>query len=121
MKGVRDNLALLVASLVMSGVVQAQDKSVLSHQGLVTNSIAGITLEMKTEPKLVLGSNTRMSGLLVDLIRPQQSWAMLNPSVAARDLPRPIPRYVPPVEAPHPINDDLAVHEPDFALLRLSF
>lgn len=116
MKAVRNSLTLLAASGVMAGAVQAQDKSALFHQGTGTDFAASITLEMKTEPTLVLGSSTPVSGLFVDLIRPQQTWAMLNPSV----LPNPVPRQLRPATSPRPINDP-AVHKLDFALIRLSF
>ena len=121
MKSVRNSLTVFAASVVMAGTAHGQDKSALFHQGLVTNSIAGITLEMKTEPKFVLGSSTRLTGLFVDLITPQQTWNMLNPSVPVRNLQASAPPYLMPVKAPRPIHDSAVNNEPDFAVLRLSF
>jgi len=121
MKAVRNSFVLFAASVVMSGAAQAQVESALFHEGMPTNSIASITLEMKTEPQLVLGSSMQFTGLFVDCVTPQQTWAMLNPSVPARNPQKPLPPSVLPVKAPSDVNSNLAVHEPDFALLRLSF
>ena len=123
MKGIRINLVLVAAGVVIAGVVQAQEKAVLSHQNVsspTANSSTNITLRMKTEPKLAWGSRTQVSGLFVDLIKPQQTWVMLNPPKPAWELPRPTPRHLLPVTAPQRINDP-TVHELDFALLRFSF
>jgi hypothetical protein len=76
---------------------------------------------MKTEPKFVLGSSTRLTGLFVDLITPQQTWQMLNPSMPVRNLQASAPPYLLPVKAPRPIHDSAVNNEPDFAVLRLSF
>jgi len=85
-------------------------------QGVENN----MTVEMKTEPQVALGSGTHLSGLFIDCVTPRETWGMLNPSVPARDLPEPIPPYLLPVTAPSPINDP-TVHQLDFALFRLSF
>ena len=121
MNGIHINLALVTAGVVLAGAVQAQEKAVLSHQNVSSpTSNSNITLQMKTEPKLAWGSRTQVSGLFVDLIKPQQTWVMLNPPKPAWELPKPTPRHLLPVTAPRPINDP-TVHELDFALLRLSF
>ena len=120
MKAISNILALLAASIVLSGVAEAQDKASLLHQEVSTmGSTARIALEMKAEPMMELGSGTRVSGLFVDLVRPQETWAMLNPSVSASDLSRPTPRFLLPVTAPRTMNDP-AVNEPDFVLLRFT-
>jgi hypothetical protein len=119
MRAVRNSLALLAASVVMCGVAQAQDKASLSQQVVATNSTARIALEMKTEPTLAWGSRTQVSGLFVDLIMPQQTWAMLKPSGQPRDLSMPIPLQ--PVTAPLTMNDNLDVRELNFPFLNFSF
>jgi hypothetical protein len=122
MKFARISLALFAAGVVLAGAVQAQDKAVMSHQSISppsssTNSI----LEMKTEPRLAWGSRIQVTGLFVDLIRPRQTWAMLNPAKPARELPKPVPRFLLPVTAPFPISEAAIHAEPDFALLRFNF
>lgn len=123
MRVVRNSLVLFAASVVLSGAVQAQDKAALLHRGdSPTNTTAHITWERTSEPTVAWGSGTRLTGLFVNLIKPQQTWAMLNPSVPARNLPTPVPPSLRPITAPRVSNDDPAVHaESDFALLRFSF
>jgi len=121
MKTVCNSLMLLAVSAVWAGAAQVQDEPAVIHQGVFTNfPSANITLDLKTEPQLALDSKTQLTGLVVDCLTPQQTWKMLNPSAPARDLPKPIPQFQQPVAGPAQ-NHDLAVHEPDFALLRLSF
>jgi hypothetical protein len=125
MKAVRNSLVLLAASVTLSGAAPvqnatAQDKSAWIFQDLPTNTIDSITLGLPPEPKLVLGSQTLISGLFVDLMQPKQTWSMLNPPVPAKDLPKPIPPDLLPKTAIQP-NHDLAVHEPNFVPFRLSF
>jgi hypothetical protein len=120
MKTVRNSLVLFAANVFLGEAALAQDQSALSHQGAAAQSTHAITLEMKTEPTLAWGSNTRLSGLFVNLITPQKTWTMLNPSVPPQNLPDPVPPHLRPVKAPRPISDP-SVHELDFALLRFSF
>ena len=101
---------------VLAGSDQTQGGTVMFNQKMHGNT----TLEAMMEPQLILGSSTRVTGLYVDCLQPQQTWNMLTASARTRDLPAPIPPYLLPVTAPHPFNSDLAVHEPDFAVLRLS-
>lgn len=120
-KAVRNSLALLAASVAMSGAAQAQDKAALAHQNVAPDATARITLEAKTGPTLAWSSRTQVSGLFVDLVKPQQTWAMLNPAGPARDLSAPIPPYLLPITAPRSMNDNLVVHEPGIALLQFNF
>ena len=122
MKPTHRSLALLAFSVVMCGAAQAQDKAALTHEAVAAaDQTAHITLETNSAPSLAWGSRTQVSGLFVDLIRPQQTWMMLKPSGAAHVLAGPIPRYLLPVTAPFSLNDNLAVHEPGFALFRFGF
>ena len=121
MKTIRNSLVWLVASVVVAGAAPTRDNSTLFHHRPATNFVVGAFVKKETEPRLVMRSGTRVTGLFVDLIRPRQTWAMLNPSVPARDLPKPIPPYLLPVTAPQPFNSDPAGHDADFALLRFSF
>jgi hypothetical protein len=121
MKTLLNSLAWLAAGVVLTGAAQAQDKGVLFHQGTGTDASARITLEMNTEPQMTLDSGTQVSGLFVDLMRPQQTWAMLDPSAPAENLSGPAPRLLPPLTAPRQFNDDPTVHDLNFALLRFSF
>ena len=120
-KAVRNSLAFLTAGMVMGGVAQAQDKTPAPHQIVATNSIAATTWERDTEPTIEWGSRTRVSGLIVDLIKSHQTWLMLNPPSQARYLSAPIPAYLQPVQIPLTMNEKLEVSEPDFALFSISF
>ncbi len=112
----------LAAGVLLAGAARAQNNSSFFHhqQGAATNGIAGADL-FKTGPKFVLGSGTEVTGLFVDLLKPRQTWLMLNPPVPARDLPKPLPPYLRPVKPLPTMNDDLATHDADFPLLRLNF
>jgi hypothetical protein len=115
------NLSLCLAGIFLAGVVQAQNKSELSHQPGSKQDTQVLTLKAQREPSLPWVSRVRLSGLFVDLVKPQQTWPMLYASAPARPVPEPIPPYLLPVKALRPMNDDFAVHEPDFVLLKLSF
>ena len=121
MKGIRNSLVLFAASVVMAGTALAQDQSISFDQILQAQSAAGVTWDVKGEPTVTLGPNTRLTGLFVDCFAPQQTWAMLNPSVPSRNLQTPLPTYLLPVTVPRPMSDPAAVHGTDFLLLRLSF
>lgn len=140
-RAVRNRLAWLTASVMIAGVSSAQDKVPLIapmmasnsiaapvlqtqaqlplNQAIATNVMASISLPVPTEPTLTLGSGTRVSGLFVDLIKPQQSWVMLNPPKQARYWSEPIPRYLLPLTAPSSMDEKPG--EPDFALFRFDF
>ena len=121
MKAVRNSLMWFAGIVFMAGIAQAQDKSELFHQRVASQATPSVTLEMKTEPTVRWGPRMQVSGLFVDLIRPQQTWAMLNPSVPARSQQTLRQSNLPAVKLLTDMNDDLAVHEPDFTLLRLNF
>ena len=108
---------------MLAGTASAQDndKSAAFDQGVQTNSTASITLDLKREPQLVLGVNTRITGLIVDCATPQQTWSMLNPSAPAQNPQPALPPSVLPLKALRAFNSNLAVHEPDFAIIQLSF
>lgn len=120
MKEIRNSIALCIASVMMTGAAMAQDESASFDQGMQPFSGISITLDLNTGPQLVLGSNTQITGLIVDCIVPQQTWAFLTAPASARNSPSQLPPSLLPVKAPLPINDP-AEHEPDFVLFRLSF
>lgn len=105
----------------MAGTAAAQEPSASFRHDYQTNYFANVTLDLNKEPQAILDSNTQITGLLVDCAKPQLFWAMLNTSVPATDQANRLPAPVPVVKAPHTFNDNLAVHEPDFALIRISF
>lgn len=121
MKGVRNSLLLCAVSVVIAGAAPVQDEQSASvyHERL-TNSTAPITLSIKAEPEFTLGPNLQLTGLLVDGARPQQTGDMLNPSVPSGNLQKSVPPSLLPVMPLRPISNP-AVHEADFAVLRLSF
>lgn len=123
MKGVRNSIVLLTASVVIAGAAPAHDKgkSASFDQGMQVFANANIALDLKKEPQLVLGTDTRITGLIVDSLSPRQTWSMLNPSAASRTLAKPPMLPALPAKAPRANNGDLAVHEADFALIRFSF
>lgn len=122
MKGVRNSVVLLAASVVMTGAAPTPDKSAAFDQAMQAFPSASITLDLKREPQLVLGTSTRITGLIVDCASPQRTWSMLNPSVPARNPQASLPpQKVLPVQAPRAFSSNLAVHEPDFAVIQLSF
>ncbi len=120
MKGMSNKLALFAASFMIAGVALAQDKSVSFHQETVTNSTTNITFKLESEPKLQLGPNSELTGLFVDLLRPQETLMMLDPSVPSKNLTSPVPPSLLPVMPLQPLSNP-AVHEANFAFLRLSF
>ena len=130
MKGVKNILSVFAAIMTgMTGMAMAQDtpgttdnisldhamRSYQSTSGTPTDRISW-TFEM--EPQLTVG-NLRMTGLAVDCMTPHYASIMLNPPAAMRGI-REVPPNLKPVVIPHPINDP-AAHEPDFAVLRISF
>lgn len=120
MKGVRNYLVLCAASFMIAGVAPAQDASVSFHQETLTNSTFNITLKLEADPKLQWGPNLELTGLFVDLLRPQQTLMMLDPAVPSRNPTQPVPPSLLPVLPLQPLSHP-AVHEANFALLRLSF
>ena len=120
MKGVWNIMVLLVASFMLTGVAVAQDKYTPFERGISADSDSSLAAELNMEPQLVLGTDTRISGLMVDCLTTGYLSVMFNPALPLRNVPGELPPYLLPVKAPHPINDP-AAHEPDFALFRLSF
>jgi len=126
MKEVYNSIVLLTASMLMAGAAapgpDQPDKTASFDQGKPLSVTAKITLDLKREPQLVLGNSTQITGLIVDCLTPQKTWAMLNPTVPPSDLQRDWLRSGPAeVRAARIFDNNLAVHEPDMALLRLSF
>ena len=125
MNGICKWIVLLNTSVLVAGAAPGPDqpdKSASFDQGKPLTSTAKITLDLKREPQLVLGNSTRITGLIVDGLAPQKAWVMLNPTVSSPDLQRTGLRSKPAeVKAARIFNDNLAVHEPDLAFLRLSF
>ncbi len=122
MKGVRKNAVLVVAGFVLAGTALAQDESVLSFdQGTSAYFATNIALERQMEPQLVLGTRTRITGLIVDCALPRQTWTMLNSSSPGRILSKSLPPSMLPVKVPCTFNGNLTVHDADFALIQFSF
>ena len=121
MKRIRNSLAWFAASVVMAGAASAQDAFTWFNQGSQANSTAGIIWKRQTEPKVELGSNLRLTGLVVDCLAPQQTWAMLASSAPAPVSQSSLPISQLRVRIPGPINDPAVVHKSHFVLLRLSF
>jgi hypothetical protein len=121
-------LALLIAGGVTLGAAQAKAQAknqfAFSHQGTLTNSTpVSISWALKytqTAPQLTLGSRKQVTGLMMDCLAPWQTWNMLDPPAPVQAPQIPMPPLLAPVTSPGAVND-LAVHEPDFALIRLSF
>jgi hypothetical protein len=128
MNAVRNILVLLIASGATFGAAQAKaqanDQFAFSHQGALTNSapvsISWALKKPQTEPQLALGSKTQVTGLVMDCLTPRQTWNMLNPPAPVQAPQIPMPPLLAPVKTPAAVNDQ-AVHEPDFALIRLRF
>ncbi|HXI68976.1 MAG TPA: hypothetical protein VNN22_01325 [Verrucomicrobiae bacterium] len=120
MKGNSNHLVLFAASFMIAEVAPAQDASMSLHQEMLTNSAASIPLQMETGPKFDLGPNLQLTGLFVDCAMPQQTWNMLDPSLPSLNPAEPVPPSRLPVMPLPPISNP-AVHEADFAVLRLSF
>lgn len=100
----------------------AQDDDASFERGIQTDPTASFVSELRMEPGLVVGADTRITGLIADCIKPQQEVSvMFSPPVAMRNQPVPLPSQL-PIVAPRPFNDnDPAAFEPDFVLFRLSF
>jgi len=100
----------------------AQVQSELTSLGMATNAVANLAIyqDLTAEPKLVWGSNRRVSGLFVDLIRPQQTWDML---LAPGTAPGPI-RSAPVWPVTQTVGrpeGDQGAHDANFAILKVSF
>ena len=119
------NKSVLFAVIVtcMTGVAMAQDKAVSLQYATRTFSMSPsdrIIWDATLEPQLPLGGDMYASGLIVDCMTPHFTSIMLNPPPSLRALRVQVSPSRLPVAVPHPINDP-AAHEPDFALLRISF
>jgi|SRR5882757_932971 len=124
MKRVRYSLVWLAARVMVASaapVPSGMDESSASfYQELLTYSASSITSAAKPEPEMTLGARHHMTGLLVDLLHPKETWNMLDPSVPSRKQPAPDAPSSQSVTLPMRMNDP-AVHEADFVLLRVSF
>jgi len=120
MKAACPKAVLIVASVMLTGAVSAQDKFASFDQGVPLLAKPTIALDLKQEPQFMLGS-TRVAGLFVDCTMPLQTWAMLNPQDSMRQAQIPVRPSLLPLKAPVINNGDLAVHEPDFDFLQFRF
>ncbi len=129
MKGVKNILSVFAAIMTgMTGIAMAQnmtDKTVSlnratrTYQSDATTPTDRITWAFDMEPQLTLG-DMQMTGLGVDVMTPHYASIMMNPPASMRAAQVTVPPNLQPVAIPHPMNDP-AAHEPDFALLRISF
>ena len=120
MKGVHNFFVLFATSVAIAGAAPVQDESASFTQEMLTYSNTRIPLEMNAEPVMTLGSNLQLDGLFVDCMMPQETWNMLDPSVPVLNPQPLLPPSLLPVTAPRPLSNP-AVHEANFAVLRLSF
>jgi hypothetical protein len=123
MRGVSYSLVLLAASIVIVRAEPAAplpDQLVSFSQEMLTYAHQREPQEMNAEPGFKLDSNLQFDGLLVDCFMPQETWNMLDPSVPVLHPQEPVPPSLLPVTAPRSLSNP-AVHEADFAVLRLSF
>ena len=106
---------------MLTGVVMAQDDAASFDRGIQTDPTASFASQMSMEPSLVVGSDTQITGLMADCIKPDEVSLMISPPVSLRNVEVPLPSQL-PIVAPRPINpDDPGAIEPDFVLFRLSF
>jgi hypothetical protein len=92
----------------------------LPQVALLTKTTGTNVFTMPIEPHWTLGTNTLVTGAVVDCLDPQQTWKMLNPPPESeKKLPWQSTASL-PVTGPQFFNSDLAVHEADFALVRFS-
>jgi hypothetical protein len=98
-----------------------QVQSEITRPGMATNAVTNISLyqESPGEPSVKWGSKWEVTGLFVDLLQPEQTWALLNPREPARESSPATAPLIPPA-AGHP-TDDQGTHEANFTLLKLSF
>ena len=110
----------LVETNQVTPAVQVQSE--LTRPGMGTNALANISLyrELPGGPTLNWGSKWEVTGLFVDLIQPEQTWALLNPWVPVRDSIQATVPLIPPSAAGRP-TDDQGTHEANFTLLKVSF
>ena len=123
MRGVWNKSVLAAAMIGMTFVATAQDRPDSLDRAIRTYSVnpsGRIFWDANLEPQLALEGNTHVTGLIVDCMTPQYLTIMLNPPATLRDMRTQVPPSLMPVAIPHPMNDP-AAHEPDFALLRISF
>jgi hypothetical protein len=125
MNGEYKILAVFAAGLILTAAAQAQDGSTLSRQGVTTNSAAAaVTLDVKAQPTLHWADHTQVSGLFVDLVRPQETWNLLNPVTPAPTVaPTPGEAQL-QTKVPVPPSDrdsNVQNRGPNFAVLRFSF
>ena len=120
MKTIPRFLMVLAAGALLTGVAQAQDKTAV-HQGMSTNAPANarFSLTLSPAPTLPFGPDAQATGLLVDLLQPDQTIDLFNPWVSPFGVPPPPVTLAQPV-AQH-MDDNLADHDAGFVFLRLSF
>ena len=105
---------------MLTGEAQAPVDPMLIHAAMLTRMNGTNTGKLQTEPHWILGTNTLVTGLIVDGLQPKQTWRMLNPAAPASDSTGLTTSSPPPVKAARSLDNNLAEHEPDFALLRFS-
>jgi hypothetical protein len=105
------------ASGMVDDTAQVQTEATIPHTAILTKMTGTNLSQLPLEPQFVVGTNTLVTGLAVDLLQPKQTWKMLNPAAPAKDLSKTI-TVTPPVVALNTINGNLAVHDADFAVLR---
>jgi len=92
----------------------------LPHLELLTKTNGTNVFTAPIEPHWTLGTNTLLTGAVVDALNPQETWKMMNPRESEKKLPWQSTSSALPVTGPQFFNSDLAVHEADFALVRFS-
>lgn len=112
-------MILVAAIVLLADSASAQETAASYHNLVSTNAMAKTVADLKSTPQAIVGTNILVTGLLVDLAKPKQTWRMMNPTNSVRTL-----SDMRPVAAVHnstPFNDNLAVHEPDFAVVSFHF
>ena len=110
---------LIVAAVALVCSLCAQDNTASYHTLISTNAVAKPTPELSSTPHAVVGTNMLVTGLLVDLAKPKQTWAMMNPTNAIRTVSEARPAAS--LRNSALFNGNLAVHEPDFAVVSFHF
>jgi hypothetical protein len=119
-RGFATFFALFAASVLIAGAAPVEDQTASFYQQMLTYSTPRTPLEINAEPELTFGPSLQFDGLLVDCIMPQETWNMLDPSVPVLNAQTPVPPSLLPVLPARPLSNP-AVHEANFAVLRLSF
>jgi hypothetical protein len=122
MKTLRQILVVLAAGVVMAQAGSPVDPSA-SHQGNSgqTAPITPFSLTLKNEPQIGVGPYLQFTGLLVDVMRPKETWHFFDPALAPVVTSKPALTPPPLSVGPPHLSDDLAVHQPHFVILKISF